>query len=208
MDTVLTSNHMDNPPGQTPATPFPAANKGPVVALTATLVLLLAVVGAIVWFFWPAGKMQTRQTDKPSAPVPTTTVVTIPGEATTTVSAVPSTGSPSAGTSTREDPTEHRKGEIVRLFRGDSIAIKEDGSPSITIDVLDFTDSRCPAGVQCIWAGERGVVLDVTKDATEGNASVILRTTTAKKGTAYGLVLTLIEIGDGKGGTYADIKVE
>ncbi|HLC92583.1 MAG TPA: hypothetical protein VJH23_02650 [archaeon] len=41
----------------------------------------------------------------------------------------------------------------------------------LKIEVISFTDSRCPVDVQCIWAGEVGVNLKVSQSNLSGNYS-------------------------------------
>ena len=55
--------------------------------------------------------------------------------------------------------------EIVRM--GEAFTVKEGFAYNVegndlTIRVVSFNDSRCPEGVQCVWAGELGVTLTVS----------------------------------------------
>lgn len=48
-------------------------------------------------------------------------------------------------------------GEEVNIFMGNA-ATFEDG---LVVTASSFDDSRCPQGVQCIWAGELSVTFDI-----------------------------------------------
>lgn len=94
-------------------------------------------------------------------------------------------------------------------FEGDEKTVRDPKTGhQWKIRAISFGDSRCPVNVVCVWAGERTVTLDVT-DLTSGRTErVTLGTSRATGATVLGLKLTLIEIDDGKGGVYAEIKAE
>lgn len=187
-------------------------------------VVALILVGAVVAAFYYLPQHFTNrqptptptvQTEQPAEQPPT--VVTSP-EATSTPSEVATsttatTTAPLTATTTLPEPegvtfqTEISFGQEVQMFVGDIVTV-HDTARSYRIKAAEFTDSRCPPDVQCFWAGERGVRLEVTdllKDKTE---DMKLGMTTAKTLEVMGLRGTLIEIEDGKGGPYATIKFE
>jgi len=60
---------------------------------------------------------------------------------------------------------------------------------NIAIEVISFTDSRCPQDVQCIWEGELGVILKVS---SQGQVEeVILGEKTRPSAQAFGYTLTI-----------------
>ncbi len=76
-------------------------------------------------------------------------------------------------------------------------------SSPIRLKVLSFTDSRCPNGVQCVWAGEVGlnlqvIVFEKTSDPKTFNGPKIkemyLGETTKRKDTAFGYEIELVSI--------------
>lgn len=59
-------------------------------------------------------------------------------------------------------------GELVQLHEGESASIR---GTNTQFRIEDINDSRCPADVQCVWAGQAAVVLtlfgtDVTRTDT------------------------------------------
>ena len=92
------------------------------------------------------------------------------------------------------------------MFANDNILFK-DATHALGVKVLEFTDSRCQPNVQCIWAGEQGVRLEVTNELTGQTQEVDLGMVRAKTGAAFGATFVLNEIDEGKGGTYASITV-
>jgi hypothetical protein len=91
-----------------------------------------------------------------------------------------------------QDQAQANPGEIIlRVGEAtfvDNIAIRFAG-------VLD--DSRCPADVQCVWAGNAQVSLVVgPRRGTQGPAEQVLLNTGqgAKSGESWGLQLTLVDL--------------
>ncbi|MFA4955167.1 MAG: hypothetical protein WC641_07715 [Patescibacteria group bacterium] len=174
--------------------------KRSLLPIIGVLVAFVALLGAVGYFYWtnrqPANPI-------PQAPLPSST-------STQQIETPTSTAENPTISNTTEVPT-YKSGDTIRLFEGDVVYIsseKENGLP-YRLKADGFTDSRCPAGVQCIWAGERGVDLGLTLADTDGlNKSFFLKEKTAPTSTVEGLKFTLITIDDSKGGTYADIKVE
>lgn len=189
---------------QDAATPDAGRNKGPVLALVVSLALLMAVGGALAWFLWPAGKSPTpTDVRRDSVTAPTTTAA-VPPAATTTAP-----GTAADTTSTTQGRMTYRRGETIRLFLDDEVVIWDKDYPAFRVVAKKFTDSRCPAGAQCVWAGERGVELEVAPSGAETLPQTVnLGLTTRRTAEAFGLKLALMEIDDGKGGTYADVKFE
>lgn len=79
----------------------------------------------------------------------------------------------------------------------------------IRMTATGFSDSRCPADAVCIWEGERGVDLELTREGSdEPTVKMSLKTKTNPSQSAYGHTFSLIAVDDEKGGTYAEIKVD
>ena len=67
----------------------------------------------------------------------------------------------------------------------------------LAIKNVQITDSRCPEGVQCVWAGELGVTFDVSlppSSISTDHAQIILGETTAKNKVALGYFFQLISV--------------
>jgi hypothetical protein len=117
-------------------------------------------------------------------------------------------------TTTIEIPTEgdivYVLGQTASVLEGDVISVVDpkDANRGVQVETKNFTDSRCQEGVQCVWAGERGVNLSVTNKQTGEKMDVYLGTERAKTADAFGFKFTLVDIEDGKGGPYAEFKVE
>ena len=68
---------------------------------------------------------------------------------------------------------------------------------NISVQVVSFADSRCPANVQCVWAGEEGVNVLITRPGVNeraiklGDGTIYLGSTTNKKATFSVLEKTL-----------------
>jgi benzodiazapine receptor len=60
--------------------------------------------------------------------------------------------------------------------------------------VTEINDSRCKAGVTCIWAGELSVTLQITQNQGEGHEPDVIRlgTTTKKSAESSGYTFTLV----------------
>jgi len=177
-------------------------------------IVLLVLAGATGYFWWKSGQIPVSrtagtQTAPPAAP-PVTPATTTPSEilapaATSTATSTPPLPS---GTSTQAEP-EYRKGDTMRLFQGDEVLLWSQGVPRYRLQAVGFTDSRCPEGVQCIWAGERGVDLQAMPEGTKAQPqNLILRERTAASAALGDLKLILVATDDEKGGTYADIRIE
>jgi len=215
---------MDNPTNQNaPSVPSgQTAQKSPAVRTlaTAAAILLAGGVAFFIWLNWPKLTNEKMVVPAPpsgqTAPTPSATPMVqeqIPETPAATGTALIATSTlelPSAATGTAAETDKHKLGETVRFYQGDAISIlNNNGFPTYWISAMEFTDSRCPNGVQCIWAGERGIRLQVTLIGTKAlPQQIMLSETTRRSAQVSGLKLTLVEIGDAKGGTYAEIKFE
>jgi hypothetical protein len=182
-----------------------------------TLALLFALGVLAYLFAWPMlQKTQTPptppaviQTQSPTPPPsetspPSPVATTTPVAATTTVPAQPTTPKAYGGLDV------YKFGDKVQLFTGDQVAFSDDvtSNRALKVSVTGFTDSRCHAGAQCVWAGEQGVNLHVIHVETGQEQDVYLGLVRAKTATVFGHLFTLNEIDEGKGGIYAEIRVE
>ena len=52
------------------------------------------------------------------------------------------------------------KSITVKLVQGQEVGVKDAG---LTLKLLEVNDSRCPQNVQCFWAGEVGIALEIAK---------------------------------------------
>ncbi|RLA42412.1 MAG: hypothetical protein DRR42_23435 [Gammaproteobacteria bacterium] len=64
---------------------------------------------------------------------------------------------------------------------------------------LEVHDSRCPTGVNCFWAGEVKVILEVTRTMVEGSKPVELQLTLQSRrepvtASVFGYVLELLNV--------------
>jgi len=182
----------------------------PIIAL----IILLILAGATGYFWWKSGQIPVSRTtgaqSTPPAATPVSPATTTPSQI-QTPAATSTSELPTNATSTDAGLVRYNKlGKTARLFQGDAIYVLDNNAfPAYFISVMDFTDSRCPEGVKCVWAGERGIELQITLEGTEAlPRQVILSETTRRTARVSGLKMTLVEIGDEKGGTYADIKFE
>ena len=197
------------PPTAPPASPASQSPKpehsrlGPLIGF---FVIILAACLLLLthnpWLSQPAAT---------NAPAPTTS----PANQTIVIPPPAATSTPEASTSTLETATTTQTvtvyplGSVVRFFAGDVVKLQNPQSEfSATVTAVEFSDSRCKKDVVCIWAGERGVHLKVTDDATQQTQDVLLGTTRVKTADALGLHFTLRTIDDAKGGTYADVLIK
>ncbi|MEK6958216.1 MAG: hypothetical protein AABW99_04545, partial [archaeon] len=71
----------------------------------------------------------------------------------------------------------------------------------LDIKVVSFDDSRCKPGVQCVWAGELGVTLNVnllTISSSQTGTEIHLGETTAPEKSVYGYRIKLLAISEDK----------
>lgn len=113
-------------------------------------------------------------------------------------------------TTTQQTTSTYRLGDTVQFFLNDDVTFADAKNPqrSFTVTAVEFTDSRCPKGVVCVWQGELGVRLRVTDRRTGQSEDVSLGMVRTKTATALGLRFTLREIDEGKGGTFASVTVQ
>jgi hypothetical protein len=170
----------------------------PVIGVLVAFVVLLGAVG---YYYWAS--QNSGQTSAPP-------VQNLSGENTSSTPPVQTSSSTVQTSTDRKD--NYLLGDTLRLFKGDEVwvAAKNDPtSPFFQVTALDFTDSRCPEGAQCIWAGERSVALHLVWNGPYTDAADVSLKEKTSLTTEFNFVkLTLIAIDDEKGGTYADIKVE
>jgi hypothetical protein len=98
------------------------------------------------------------------------------------------------GTAPKADPsTASVSGafdDTVRVVRGQATAV--DGG-RLAVTYTDLTDSRCPAKVQCVWAGDAAATLRL--DAGGAVATPTLHTTLEPKAATHaGYAVTLVSV--------------
>lgn len=216
---MLSYKPMDNTtPNPNPMQAAPSNRQAMSGGMVALIILaLLVILGAIFLFVLrrpnqpTMGTLDTTITDTPTTTIPTGTSTAQNPMATSTQA----TSSTSPGFAEDEDigGTDNAitLGETFQIFKGDTITILQPKRemPRWNVTAKEFSDSRCPAGVQCIWAGEQSVTLIVTDlIARTAPMEITLGTARNKSLTTYGLTLTLSAIEDGKGGTYAEIETK
>jgi hypothetical protein len=59
---------------------------------------------------------------------------------------------------------------VVTLQAASTLRLAQE---SLSLRLIDFTDSRCPPGVQCMWAGQATVMILVTQTGTPSVTLVI-----------------------------------
>ncbi len=187
----------------TPLKPSTVHHKifGIFVILTCPLILI-----ALGFILWPMLNILQQPTHPATVPITTTTPTTLIVTSTPPI-AHNETTSTSAVQATSTAPTIHQLGESVVLFKNDAALFAGHNGHTYTIIAMNFNDSRCPAGVQCVWAGELGMTLRIQKSTSE-SVDVYLGMSRAKSVTAYGLNIHLNDISEEKGGFAATITVK
>jgi hypothetical protein len=90
------------------------------------------------------------------------------------------------------DPTGPEVGEAFALAPGESVTLELDGIGVRFIEVLE--DSRCPLRVQCVWAGDAAVVIELAPQAGEATEHT-LHTNMGEKSIVLGQhELSLLEL--------------
>lgn len=193
------------PPTQVVTKPLPPSKTRHWLVGTLVVLCCLGILGVLGLIYWP----KLKDLQKSFAPTAPTSI--IPSEI--TVPAKPTSTAPTTAPATTTEAAQPEEiptytlGETVVLFQNDEAVYRgRKAGQTFKITALEFSDSRCPKGVQCVWAGELGVKLRVTdgKDSQDFYLGMVR----AKTASTMGLKFTLIEIDDGKGGFYAKIKVE
>lgn len=210
---------MDNPTNanqQPTATP----TKPPSSAATVALLILAAIIilGAMFLFFIRRPNQPTMEAvsdlkNTPATTIPTTTTQESPTQNTTSTNQETTSTSPGIPEDEDIGGTDNAitLGETFQIFKGDTVTILQPKRemPRWNVTAKDFSDSRCPAGVQCIWAGEQSVTLVVTDlIARTAPQEITLGMVRNASQTVYGLNLHLSAIEEGKGGLYAEIETK
>lgn len=99
------------------------------------------------------------------------------------------------------EPTPDAPGDLVltpAAEYGKPVTIEDGGSAvfadGLQVTVLGIDDSRCPADVQCVWAGELAPKLSVMLlDSADAPVEVALGTLTRKEAQALGRAFTLAD---------------
>lgn len=213
------------PPSPPPTVPVTAAAPAPQKPPTAApkhegsgvwwkILILLAVLlalGVLGYSIW------TGMTTTPSASVLPPTNVTSPTTSTPGTTSTTPVGTQTTSSTTATNATStnygfasedtYPFGQPVQIFGNDNDLFR-DATRALGVKVIQFTDSRCPTGQTCVWAGEQGIHLQVTDELTGQMQEVDLGTITAPSVNALGATFQLNEINDGKGGTSATITVK
>jgi hypothetical protein len=200
---------MEKEPGHEAQKPSDTISKRTLLALAAPLAVLL-IAGA-VFVYWannPKYDLKGEPTNQPQA------VDETPTPATSAPDISPQAADEATGTATNAPApifgsNDYRRGASAKLFLNDEVQIWENDQPVFRVKATQFTDSRCPPGAQCVWAGERGLEVEVALERSEAAPQkTVLSETTRQTAQAFGLNLSLVKIDDAKGGTYAEIKFE
>ena len=72
-------------------------------------------------------------------------------------------------------------------------AVVDGGALTVMFDKV-AEDSRCPTGVQCVWAGNGAVALTVSTPGTDKSAATVNTTLTPKTVTAGPYRVTLVDL--------------
>ena len=75
-----------------------------------------------------------------------------------------------AGTAGDEPPPVSSSKHTIVLARGQQAVIADE---SLTVELVEISDSRCPVKVTCIWAGHAAVTLQVGKPGLVAGRVVI-----------------------------------
>ncbi len=168
-----------------------------------SIIAIVIVISAVFFFLKKPASPTTPLSPAPSNPVHqqnVTSTIPVPTSTTTEPEQPPTTPTPST----------HHLGDTVQFFLHDSAIFTDPKDPqrSFTVTAAEFTDSRCPQGVECIWAGELGIRLTISPSASSTTEDVRLGWIRAKTADALGLHFTLNEIVESEGGVNAHVTVE
>jgi hypothetical protein len=205
------------PPMPTPARPDPThhdpsvephPSKSSTPIKIALIVLFALLLGAATFLVvWP--RLSRAPATSPQNTTSTEGNIVPPLGETPEVVTPTTTGTPTMPTPSINEPVTINRGSADVWFVGDEKIIRDPKTGHLwSVRAVEFGDSRCPANVVCIWAGEQTVTLDVKDLSTGRTERIILGTSRGRTASANGLTLNLIEIDDGKGGVYAEIKVD
>ena len=75
-----------------------------------------------------------------------------------------------ADTAGDEAPQVSPQADTIVLARGQQVVIADE---SLTVELVEINDSRCPVKVTCIWAGHAAVTLQVGKPGSPAGRVVI-----------------------------------
>lgn len=67
-------------------------------------------------------------------------------------------------------PSQSSLSYTITLAQGSRVVIAEE---ALTVELLAVKDSRCPSGVQCVWAGHAAVTVQVSKIGSPPETRVI-----------------------------------
>src|SRR3989338_8357867 len=94
--------------------------------------------------------------------------------------------------------------ETFTLYKEFAVVVGQkylNAQKDLILQVVKFTDSTCPKGVECVWQGEQGITLRVSTYGkyAEGEIEmeIYLGLTTKKKDTALGYEIELVAIETG-----------
>lgn len=182
-------------------------SSGATAAIVAAIVIILGVIGWIL-----VGPARDRWNEATREAPHATTTASAPVTATATDgTTVPNPATPETPAPALPFGADQvlAIGAPAQLFEGDvAIFATSTAAQGILVTVKGFTDSRCPADVQCIWAGERGVTLEIVDLRTGQKSEISLKERTNPKVVLFGRTFVLTDVEDGKGGDYAEIQVD
>jgi hypothetical protein len=181
-------------------------SSGAAAAIVAAVVIIL---GVIAWILLGPARDTWSAATQPAPNATSTVSTSTPPSTDGTV--VPASTVPETPASALPFGADQvlALGVPAQLFEGDVTIFATSTAAQGTLVVMKgFTDSRCPADVQCIWAGERGVTFEVTNLRTGQKSEISLKERTNPKVVLFGRTFVLTDVEDGKGGDYAEIQVD
>ncbi|MCC7357717.1 hypothetical protein IT408_04425 [Candidatus Uhrbacteria bacterium] len=209
---------MDTLPNQTPTTPKKNPTQYSRVIMALIALIALVTLGATILYVLRRPNQPTMPAVSDIKPEAKVSKTIVPPLAENKIDNEKATPEPSTVTTTASITTPNKEndanitlGETFQIFKGDAINISlpNQTHPRWNIKAISFSDSRCPVGVQCIWAGEQTVTLLITDlVARVAPQDITLGTTRNTNQSVYGINLTVKTIEDGKGGTYAEIETK
>lgn len=181
-------------------------SSGAAAAIVAAVVIIL---GVIAWILLGPARDRWNAATQPATNATSTASTSTPPS--TDGTPVPTSTNPETPSSALPFGADQvlALGVPAQLFEGDVVIFATSTAAEGTlVAVKGFTDSRCPADVQCIWAGERGITLEITNLRTGQKSEISLKERTNPKVVLFGRTFTLKAVEDGKGGDYAEVQVD